>query len=83
MFSDKLERRRKIHRWAVVVAATLLAAGIAVIAIVAIEGFDMLAAAEADRGPVFLGAAVALAALFVLCLFAYAAVRVYGRVTTR
>ena len=83
MFSDKLDRRRKIHRWALVVAATLLAAGIAVIAIVAVEAFDMLAAAEADRGPVILGAAIAFAGLIVLCLFAYAAVRVYARVTTR
>jgi len=83
MFSDKLDRRRKIHRWALVVAATLLAAGIAVIAIIAVEAFDMLAAAEADRGPVILGAAIAFAGLLVLCLFAYAAVRVYARVTTR
>ena len=83
MFSDKLERRRKIHRWAIVVAATLLAAGIAVIAVVAVEGFDMLAAAEADRAPVFLGAAIALAGLLVLCFVAYTAVRVYARVTTR
>jgi uncharacterized protein with GYD domain len=83
MFSDKLDRRRKIHRWAVVVAATLLAAGLAVIGFVAVQGFDMLAVAEADRAPVLLGAAIALAALLVLCLVAYTAVRVYARVTTR
>ncbi len=65
------------------VAATLLVAGIAVIAFVAVEAFDMLAAAEADRGPVILGAAIAFAGLLVLCLVAYAAVRVYARVTTR
>jgi len=83
MFSDKLDRRRKIHRWAVVVAATLLAAGLAVIGLVAVQGFDMLAVAEADRAPVLLGAAIALAGLLVLCLVAYTAVRVYARVTTR
>jgi len=83
MFSDKLDRRRKIHRWAVVVAATLLAAGLAVIGFVALQGFDMLAVAEADRAPVLLGAAIALAGLLVLCLVAYTAVRVYARVTTR
>ena len=83
MFSDKLDRRRKIQRWAVVVAATLLAAGIAVIAMVVVEGFDMLGVAEADRAPVFLGAGIALAGLLILCLVAYTAVRVYARVTTR
>ena len=83
MFSAKLERRRKNRRWATVVAATLLAVGIALIAIFAVQGFDMLGAAEADRKPIVLGVLIGLAGLLVLCLLAYAAVRIFGRVTSR
>jgi len=83
MFSGKLERRRKTRRWAAVVAATLLAVGLAVIAVVAMRGFDMLGAAEADWKPMVLGVLIALAGLIVLCLVAYMAVRIYGRLTTR
>ena len=83
MFSAKLERRRRIHRFAVLVAATLLAAGIALIAIWAVRGFDMLTAVEAGPAPIIIGVLVALAGLGVLCLVAYGAIRAYGRVTSR
>jgi len=82
MFSGRLERRRKNRRWAAVVAATLLAVGIAVIAVVAVRGFDMLGVAEADWKPMVLGVLIALAGLIVLCLVAYMAIRIYGRVTS-
>ena len=82
IFSTKLEQRRKNQRLAVLVAATLLAVGIALIAIFALRGFDMLAATDADRGPIVLGVLIALASLGVLCLIAYAAVRFYGHVTS-
>lgn len=49
MFSTKLERRRQFNRLAVLVAATLLAVGIALITVWAFRAFDMLSAAEADR----------------------------------
>lgn len=83
MFSAKLERRRKIERFAAVVAATVLAAGLAVIAIVAVQAFDMAEAMETGPAPVLLGAGIAFAGLLVLCLLAYMAVRVYGRMTSR
>jgi protein-S-isoprenylcysteine O-methyltransferase Ste14 len=83
MFSAKLERRRKNRRWAVAVAATLLVVGIPLIAIFAVQGFDMLGAAEADRMPIVLGVLIGLAGLIVLCLLAYAAIRIFGRVTSR
>ncbi|HUU66308.1 MAG TPA: hypothetical protein VMW57_03375 [Methyloceanibacter sp.] len=83
MFSGRLKRRRKNRRWAAVVAATLLVAGIAVIAVVALRGFDMLGAAEANWKPMALAVLIALAGLIVLCLLAYMAVRIYGRVTSR
>jgi hypothetical protein len=83
MFSTRLERRRKFNRLAVLVAATLLAVGITLIAIWAVQAFDMLGAAEADRAPIIIGVLIALAALFLLCLIAFAAVRAVGRFTSR
>ncbi len=83
MFSERLERRRRIERFAVVVAATVLACGIAVIALIAVQGLDMLEAMGTGPVPVVVGALVALAGLLVLCLIAYSAVRTYGRLTSR
>jgi len=83
MFSAKLERRRKTRRWAMVVAATLLTAGIGLIAIVAVQGFDLLGAAEADLKPMVLAVLAAFAGLLLLCLLTYAAVRVFGRINSR
>ena len=81
MFSTKLERRRQFNRLAVLVAATLLAVGIALITVWAFRAFDMLRAAEADRAPIIIGVLIALAVLVVLCLIAYAAIRAAGRFT--
>lgn len=83
MFSDKLERRRRIKRFAAVVAATVLLAGLAAIAVVAIEAMDMAKAMDAGPAPIVVGTGIALAGVIVLSLLAYAAVRVYGRVTSR
>jgi amino acid transporter len=60
---------------AVLVAATLLAVGIALIAVWAVRAFNMLGAAEADRAPIKIGVLTALAVPVVVCLIAYAAVR--------
>lgn len=79
MFSGRLERRRKNRRWAVVVAATVLAVGLPVIGVVAIRGFDMFGA-DADWQPMALGVLIAVAGLVALCIVAYVAVRAYGRV---
>jgi ABC-type polysaccharide/polyol phosphate export permease len=83
MFSNKLARRRRIQRFAIVVAATVLVCGIAVIALIAVHGFDMLYGMEAGPVPVVVAALVAIAALLILTLFAYAAVRAYGNITSR
>ena len=83
MFSTRLERRRQFNRLAVLVAATVLAVGIVLIAVWAVRAFDMLGAAEADRAPIMIGVLIALAVLVVLCLIAYAAVRAVGRFTSR
>lgn len=79
MFSPKLERRWRFHRLAILVAATLFAAGIALIVIWAIQASSMLAAAGADRTPIIFGVLIALAVLLVLCVIAYGAVRAFGR----
>jgi hypothetical protein len=83
MFSDKLERRRRIERFAAVVAATVLLAGLGGIAIVAMEAMDMAKAMDAGPAPVVVGTGIALAGVLVLSFLAYAAVRVYARVTSR
>ncbi|WP_435904966.1 hypothetical protein [Methyloceanibacter sp.] len=80
MFSSRLEQRRKVRRFAVLVAVTVLIIGIALIAVVAMQGFDLLGAAEADRLPLGLAVLGALAGLLVLSLVAYVAVRVFSRV---
>ena len=64
-------------------AVTLLAVGIALIAVWAVRAFDMLEAAEVDRAPIIIGVLIALAVLVVLCLIVYAAVRSVGRFTLR
>ena len=64
-------------------AVTLLAVGIALIAVWAVRAFDMLEAAEVDRAPIIIGVLIALAVLVVLCLIVYAAVRAVGRFTSR
>jgi amino acid transporter len=71
MFSTRLERLRQFKRLAVLVAATLLAVGIALIAVWAVRAFNMLGAAEADRAPIIIGVLMALAVPVVLCLIAY------------
>ena len=80
MFSSRLEQRRKVRRFAILVAVTVLLAGIGLIAVVAMQGFDLLGAAEADRMPLGLAVLGALAGLVVLSLAAYVAVRVFSRV---
>lgn len=83
MFSPKLERRWRFHRLAILVAATLFAAGIALIGIWAVRASSMLAAADADQAPIILGVLIALAGLLALCLIAYGAVLASGRFPSR
>jgi uncharacterized membrane protein (DUF485 family) len=83
VFSAKLKRLRQFDRLAVLVAATLLAVGIALIAVWALRALNMLEAAEVDRAPITIGVLIALAVLVVLCLIVYAAVRAVGRLTSR
>jgi hypothetical protein len=42
----------------------------------------MLEAADADRAPIIFGVVIALTGLLVLCLIAYGAVCVFGRLTS-
>jgi hypothetical protein len=77
MFSAKLERQKRFHRLAILVAATVFATGIVLIAIWAVRASSMLTTADADRAPIIIGVLIALAGLFAVCLVG--AVRVFGR----
>jgi hypothetical protein len=79
MFSAKLERQKRFDRLAILVAVTLFAAGVVLIAIWAVRASSMLTAADADRGPIFIAVPIASVGLFVLCLIAYGVVRAFGR----
>ena len=81
MFSARLERLRQFDRLAELVAATLLAGGIVLIAVWTVRALKMLEAAEVDRAPIITGVVIALAVLVVLCLIVYVAVR--GRFISR
>lgn len=80
MFSSRLEQRRKVRRFAVLVAVTVLIIGIALVAVVAVQGFDFLGVAEASRMPMVMATLAAVAGVFVLSLVAYLAVRIFSRV---
>lgn len=80
MFSSRLERRRKIRRFALLVGVTVLLIGVALVAVVAIQGFDFLGRAEADRMPLGLAVLAALACVLALSVFAYLAVRILSRI---
>jgi multidrug resistance efflux pump len=70
MFSAKLERQKRFHRLAILVAATVFATGVVLIAIWSVRASSMLTTADADRAPIIIGVLIALAGLFALCLVA-------------
>jgi hypothetical protein len=79
MFSAKLERQKKFHRFAITAAAALFAVGVVLIAIWALRVFSMLTVADADRTPIIIAVLVALGGLIPLCLIVYSLVRAFGR----
>ena len=79
MFSAKLERQNRFHRLAILVAATVFATGVVLIAIWAVRASSMLTTADADRAPIIIGVLIALAGLIPLCLVVYSVVRTFGR----
>jgi nitrate reductase gamma subunit len=80
MFSSKLEQRRKARRFALLVAVSVLLIGVALISVVAVQGFDMLGVAEADRMPVVMAIGAAFGGLLVFSIVAYIAARIVTRV---
>ena len=81
MFSPKLERRWRLQRLAIWVAATVFVAGIVLIVIWALHASSMLEAAGVDRTPIIAGVLFALAGLLLVCLIAYGAVRAFERLS--
>lgn len=80
MFSSRLERRRQVRRFARLVGLTIFAIGIGLVAVFAIQGFDFLGIAEADRLPLGVAVLGAVGAVFVLSFIAYAIVRIFSRI---
>jgi len=80
MFSSRLERRRQVRRFARLVAATVFAIGMALVAVVAVQGIDFLDVAEANRLPLGVAVLGATGAVFVLSVLAYATVRLFSRI---
>jgi fatty acid desaturase len=80
MFSSRLERRRQVRRFARLVGVTVFVIGLGLVGVFAVQGFDFLGSAEADRLP--LGAVVlaAIGAVFALSLIVYVAVRMFSRI---
>jgi hypothetical protein len=60
VFSARLERLRQFDRLAELVAATLLAGDIVLIAVWTVRALKMLEAAEVDRAPIIIGVVIAL-----------------------
>jgi hypothetical protein len=80
MFSAKLERRRQFKRLAVLVAVAVFAGGIGAIVFMALRASDLLEGTDVEGAiPIALLVIAALAALLVICLVVYAAVRMAGR----
>lgn len=80
MFSSRLERRRQVRRFALIVGATVFAIGMALVALIAVRGFDFLGVAEADRLPLGVAVLGGVGAVFVLAFLAYASVRMFSRI---
>lgn len=80
MFSSRLERRRQVRRFARLVGATVFIIGVGLVAVVAIQGFEFLGIADADRAPLGVAVAAALGGVLVLSFLAYALVRMFSRV---
>lgn len=80
MFSSRLERRRQVRRFARLVAATVFAIGMVLVAVVAVQGFDFLDVADANRLPLGVAVLGAIGAVFVLSVLAYATVRLFSRI---
>lgn len=80
MFSSRLERRRQVRRFAQLVGLTVFAIGLGLVGVFAVQGFDFLGIAEADRLPLGMAVLGALGAVFVLSVLAYGAVRIFSRI---
>ncbi|MEM7398156.1 MAG: hypothetical protein AAGF48_02930 [Pseudomonadota bacterium] len=80
MFSSRLERRRQVRRFARLVALTVFVIGLGLVGVFAVQGFDFLGIAEANRLPLGVAVLGAIGAVFALSLLAYAAVRAFSRI---
>ena len=80
MFSSRLERRRQVRRCALLVAGTVVALGIGLVGVFAVQGCECLGIAEANRLPLGMAVLGAVGGVFVLSFLVYAAVRIFSRI---
>ena len=80
MFSSRLERRRQVRHFGLLVAVTIFAMGIGLVGVFAVQGFEFLGIAEANRLPLGMAVLGAVGGVFVLSFLAYGAVRIFSRI---
>ena len=80
MFSSRLERRRQVRGFARLVGLTVFVIGLGLVGVFAVQGFEFLGIAEADKLPLGVVVLGAIGGVFGLAVLAYAAVRIFSRI---
>ncbi|MGD2025010.1 MAG: hypothetical protein PVJ46_06320 [Methyloceanibacter sp.] len=80
MFSSRLERRRQVRRFARLVGFTVFVVGLGFVAVFAVQGFEFLGIADADRLPLGVAVLGAIGAVLGFSLLAYLLVRIFSKI---
>ncbi len=80
MFSSRLERQRQVRRFAKLVGFTVFVVGLGLVAVFAVQGFEFLGIADADRLPLGVAVLGAIGGVLGFSLVAYVLVRIFSKV---
>jgi hypothetical protein len=80
MFSSRLERRRQVRRFARLVGFTVFVVGLGLVAVFAVQGFEFLGIADADRLPLGVAVLGAIGGVLGFSLLAYVLVRIFSKI---
>jgi hypothetical protein len=80
MFSSRLERQRQVRRFARLVGFTVFVVGLALVGIFAVQGFEFLGIAGADRLPLGVAVLGAIGGVLGFSLLAYVLVRIFSKI---
>lgn len=80
MFSSRLERQRQVRRFARLVGFTVFVVGLALVGIFAVQGFEFLGIADADRLPLGVAVLGAIGGVLGFSLLAYVLVRIFSKI---